>query len=157
MKLITIAFEICILTFLVSGCSTVPLDVIDTSKPIQFLDLPSFDDQMRQALRANPEAVKIEILDKVKPSQMPERLKQWVAAAQNSGGNVQVASPENEPRTRGLPVLSLLPAVFSALRQVNPFGSPDVVVKGYDVQIQLKSDGSGDRTIESFVFRRRAP
>ena len=74
MKLITIAFELCILTFLVSGCSTIPLDVIDTSKPIQFLDLPSFDDQMRQALRANPEAVKIEILDKVKPSQMPERL-----------------------------------------------------------------------------------
>lgn len=157
MRFITIAFELCILTSLFSGCSTIPLDVIGTSKPIQFLDLPSFDDQMRQALRANPESVKIELLDKVKPSQMPERLKQWVAAAQNSGGNVQVASPENEPRTRGLPLLSLLPAVLSALRQVNPFGSPDVVVKGYDVQIQLKSDGSGDRTIESFVFRRRAP
>ena len=157
MKLTTIAFELCILTFLVGGCSTIPLDVVDTSKPIQFLDLPSFDDQMKQALRTNPEEVKIEILDKVKPSQMPERLKQWVAAAQKSGGNVQVTSPENEPRTRGLPMLSLLPAVFSALRQVNPFASSDVVVKGYDVQIQLKSDGSGDRTIESFVFRRRAP
>jgi hypothetical protein len=157
MKLTTIAFELCILTFLVGGCSTIPLDVVDTSKPIQFLDLPSFDDQMKQALRTNPEEVKIEILDKVKPSQMPERLKQWVAAAQKSGGNVQVTSPENEPRTRGLPMLSLLPAVFSALRQVNLFASSDVVVKGYDVQIQLKSDGSGDRTIESFVFRRRAP
>jgi hypothetical protein len=157
MKLTTIAFELCILTFLVGGCSTIPLEVVDTSKPIQFLDLPSFDDQMKQALRANPEEVKIEILDKVKPSQMPERLKQWVAAAQKSGGNVQVTSPENEPRTRGLPMLSLLPAVFSALRQINPFASSDVVVKGYDVQIQLKSDGSGDRTIESFVFRRRAP
>jgi len=157
MKLTTIAFELCILTFLVGGCSTISLDVVDTSKPIQFLDLPSFDDQMKQALRTNPEEVKIEILDKVKPSQMPERLKQWVAAAQKSGGNVQVTSPENEPRTRGLPMLSLLPAVFSALRQVNLFASSDVVVKGYDVQIQLKSDGSGDRTIESFVFRRRAP
>jgi len=157
MKLTTIAFELCILTFLVGGCSTIPLDVVDTSKPIQFLDLPSFDDQMKQALRTNPEEVKIEILDKVKPSQMPERLKQWVAAAQKSGGNVQVTSPENEPRTRGLPMLSLLPAVFSALRQVNLFASSDVVVKGYDVQIQLKSDDSGDRTIESFVFRRRAP
>ena len=157
MKSIPHTFKLFALFLLVSGCVATPPMVVDPSKPIQFVDLPSFDEQLRQALRANPEMVKVDLLDKVKPSQMPDRLKLWVTAAQNSGGGVKVALPEGEPQTRGFPLLSLLPAVMEALRNANPFSSSSVVVQGYDVKIQLKSDGAGDRVIESFVFQRRVP
>ena len=122
-----------------SGCVSTVVEV-DPSKPIQFVDLPMFDEQVQGALRARPEQIKIELLDKVKPSQIPDRLRSWITTAQKAGGSVNVALAEGEIQPRGIPLLSLIPSIFGSLLSTDAVRPPAADLRGYDVKIQLKSE-----------------
>jgi hypothetical protein len=153
MKSFTRLFLILCLAFLLAGCGSAG-GVVDPSKPVPYVDLPTFDEEVKAVLRRKPETVKIEMLDKIKPSQIPERLRSWITAAQKAGGKVDVALPEGEIQPRGLPLLSLLTSILGSFVSADTFRGPPADLRGYDVKIQLKSDAGGDRYIEQIVFQR---
>ena len=123
--------------------------------PLQFVDLPQFDDQLRQTLEARPDDIRIAFIDRVKPSQLPDRLTPWMTTLRNAGGEMKVIPPEGELQPRGFPLLSLIPTLwtlFSAIKTDQPQTS---LLTGYDAQIVLKSDASGDRLVDAIVFKKR--
>lgn len=140
---------------LLAGCVTTPAVISVPEGPLQFIDLPSFDAQLRQVLGGKPDTVKIVFFDKVKPSQLPDRLGPWISAVQNAGGEVKVVLPPGELQPRGLPLLSLLPTLWSLLRELKTEQPQHDSAQGYDAQIVLRSDPSGDRQVESIVLKRR--
>lgn len=123
--------------------------------PLQFVDLPQFDDQLRQSLEARPDDIKIAFIDRVKPSNLPDRLTPWMTTLRNAGGELKVVPPAGELQARGLPLLSLIPTlwtIFSAVKTDQPQTS---LLQGYDAQILLKIDASGDRLVDAIVFKKR--
>lgn len=143
------------LLFLASCASVAPPDAVAPTGPLQFVDLPMFDDQLGQALGPKPDTVRIEFIDKVKPSQLPERLKPWMTAVKGAGGEVKVVLPPGDLVPRGFPLLSLFPALWNALRGQKAGGPLEESLQGYDAQIILKNDATGDRLVESIVLKRR--
>ncbi len=144
-----------LLCLLLMAACTTPVLVNVPEGPLQFVDLPLFDAQLRQVLDVKPDTVKIAFIDKVKPSQLPDRLKPWMTTLQNEGGEVKIVLPPGDLQPRGLPLLSLLPALWNALRGQKAEQILQESVRGYDAQIILKNDPSGDRLVESIVLHRR--
>ena len=110
---------------------------------------------MRQSLEARPNDIKIAFIDRVKPSNLPDRLTPWMTTLRNAGGELKVVPPAGELQARGLPLLSLIPTlwtIFSAVKTDQPQTS---LLEGYDAQILLKIDASGDRLVDSIVFKKR--
>ena len=143
---------LCVLMLM--GCAS-PAPITDLKGPLQFIDLASFDAQLRQALAAKPDTVQIVFIDNVKPSQLPDRLKPWVDTLQNVGGDLTVVPPPGDLRPGAFPLLGLLPALWSMLGDKKNDRTLQESVRGYDVQILLKETGAGDRLVESIVFKRR--
>ena len=123
MKLKIRAAGILLLYFCMFGCSSIAIDT-DPGKPIQFVDLPIFDQQVERALQAKPEQVTIALLDKVKPSQIPDRLRLWITSAQKAGANVDIELPAGEIQPRGIPLLSLIPSLLSFIKFSDAARSP---------------------------------
>ena len=86
--------------------------------PLQFVDLPQFDYQLRQSLEARPDDIKIAFIDRVKPSNLPDRLTPWMTTLRNAGGEMKVIPPEGELQPRGLPLLSLIPTLWTLFSAV---------------------------------------
>ena len=99
---------------MVMGCASHP-PIPDLKGPLQFIDLASFDAQLRQALAAKPDTVQVVFIDNVKPSQLPDRLKPWVDALQNVGGDLTVVPPPGDLRPGAFPLLGLLPSLWGML------------------------------------------
>ena len=123
--------------------------------PLQFVDLPQFDDQLRQSLEARPDDIKIAFIDRVKPSNLPDRLTPWMSTLRNAGGELKVIPPEGELQPRGLPLLSLIPTLWTLFSAVKTDQPQTSLLTGYDAQILLKIDATGDRVVDSIVFRKR--
>lgn len=141
---------------LLTGCAAVaPPAAVAPTGPLQFIDLPMFDDQLGQALGEKPDTVRIEFIDKVKPSQLPERVKPWMTAVKGAGGEVKVVLPPGDLVPRGFPLLSLFPSLWNALRGQKADDHNQESLRGYDAQIILKNDASGDRLVESILLKRR--
>ena len=143
---------LCVLMLM--GCASPP-PIPDLKGPLQFIDLASFDAQLRQALAAKPDTVQIVFIDNVKPSQLPDRLKPWVDTLQNVGGDLTVVPPPGDLRPGAFPLLGLLPALWSMLGDKKNDRTLQESVRGYDVQIRLKETDAGDRLVQSIVFKRR--
>ncbi len=139
---------------MVMGCASHP-PIPDLKGPLQFIDLASFDAQLRQAIAAKPDTVQIVFIDNVKPSQLPDRLKPWVDALQNVGGDLTVVPPPGDLRPGAFPLLGLLPSLWSLLGKKNNDLTLQESLRGYDVQILLKESDAGDRLVQSIVFKRR--
>ena len=103
---------LCVL--MVMGCAS-PAPITELKGPLQFIDLASFDAQLRQALAAKPDTVQVVFIDNVKPSQLPDRLKPWVDTLQNVGGNLTVVAPPGDLRPGAFPLLGLLPSLWGML------------------------------------------
>ena len=143
---------LCVLMLM--GCAS-PLPITDLKGPLQFIDLASFDAQLRQALAAKPDTVQVVFIDNVKPSQLPDRLKPWVDTLQNVGGDLTVVPPPGDLRPGAFPLLGLLPALWSMLGDKKNDRTLQESVRGYDVQILLKETDAGDRLVQSIVFKRK--
>ena len=143
---------LCVL--MVMGCAS-PAPITELKGPLQFIDLASFDAQLRQALAAKPDTVQVVFIDNVKPSQLPDRLKPWVDTLQNVGGNLTVVAPPGDLRPGAFPLLGLLPSLWRLLGDKNNDLTLQESLRGYDVQILLKETDAGDRLVQSIVFKRR--
>ena len=144
-----------VVVFFLAACASNTEKVEVPEGPLKFIDLALFDRQLQQKLRDKPDEVRIEFVDRVKPSQLPERLNVWMLGVQNAGGQVRVSLPPGDMQPRGLPLLSFFPALWSAIRSERPSDVPKEVIEGYEAQIQLRNDGSGDRVVDSIVLKRR--
>lgn len=141
---------------LLAGCAaTLPPSASAPVGPLQFIDLPTFDARLGQVLDSKPETVRVDFIDKVKPSQLPDRVNPWMTTVQNSGGEVKVVLPPGDLQPKGFPLLSLLPTLFNMLREHRADPPLQKSAQGYDAQIILKNDGSGDRMVDAIVFKRR--
>ena len=145
---------ILLFVLMVMGCASHP-PIPDLKGPLQFIDLASFDAQLRQAIAAKPDTVQIVFIDNVKPSQLPDRLKPWVDTLQNVGGDLTVVPPPGDLRPGAFPLLGLLPSLWSLLGNKNNDLTLQESLRGYDVQILLKETDAGDRLVQSIVFKRR--
>lgn len=141
--------------FLLTGCAAVAPPTSVPEGPLQFIDLPFFDTQLRQVLGGRPDTVQIVFIDKVKPSQLPARVQPWMTAVRDAGGEVKVVLPPGDLQPRGFPLLSLLPSLWSLFQEQKKKQVVQEPVQGYDAQIIMKYDATGDRLVESIVLNRK--
>jgi hypothetical protein len=144
----------CLMAISLAACVNPPLQPVPEG-PLQFIDLPQFDDQLRQTLEARRDSVKIAFIDRVKPSNLPDRLTPWMSTLRNAGGELKVIPPEGELQPRGLPLLSLIPSLWTLFSAVKTDQPQTSLLTGYDAQILLKIDATGDRVVDSIVFKKR--
>lgn len=144
----------CLMAIFLAACVNPPLQPVPEG-PLQFIDLPQFDDQLRQTLEARRDSVKIAFIDRVKPSNLPDRLTPWMSTLRNAGGELKVIPPEGELQPRGLPLLSLIPSLWTLFSAVKTDQPQTSLLTGYDAQILLKIDATGDRVVDSIVFKKR--
>lgn len=142
------------------GCSAhQPLDHSPksdtTDSTLNFVDINKFDKDLAASLTSSHNEVTVLFYTKVSPNKLPERIQQWISAAESSGGKVRVEHPPNEPSPRTiLPLLSLLGTVYSALKDhLTP--QPEIytnAAKGRSVIIALERGSTGDLLVEKIQF-----
>jgi hypothetical protein len=148
------------LFFGLMGCATkVQLDgppstgAIETN--VNFVDIAKFDKDLASSLSSDLSEVNVLFYTKVSPNKLPDRIQQWISAAESAGGKVRVQHPSNEPAPRAiLPLLSLLGTAYSAYKDhlAHQHEMYLNAAKGRNVVIALERAPSGDLLIEKIQF-----
>lgn len=122
---------------------------------LNFVDIAKFDKDLAASLSSNLNEVNVLFYTKVSPNKLPERIQQWISAAESAGGKVRVEQPPNEPAPRAvLPLLSLLGTAYSAFKD-HLMTQPDLYLsaaKGRNVVIALERGTTGDLQVEKIQF-----
>ena len=142
------------------GCATrVQLDnpsqtgVLDNK--LNFVDIAKFDKDLATSLSSDLNEVNVLFYSKVSPNRLPDRIQQWISAAESTGGKVRVDQPPNEPTSRAiLPLLSLLGTAYSAYKDHLAHQQETYLsaAKGRNVVIALERSPSGDLLVEKIQF-----
>jgi len=110
---------------------------------VTFMDLDVFDEELSNALKANPNNVEVVFPAPVTTNQLPARLNKWVVALKDGGGSINT-----EPKTRTMLPLafSLFGYAYSYVKEAATY-SP---AKGYDLTLGY-NPSSGQVQKFSFV------
>jgi len=147
---------------LMSACAT-KTTAESTAPPrgdIRFLDVQSFDQTLAQSLGASLDTVSVSFYDKLTPSQLPERIQNWMAAVEANGGKVQVQQP---PSSSGMTakspflIVSGLVSLWSAKKTLEEIQKKsDFTNAGkYNAIIRLTPDATGNYVIQTLTFNKR--
>ena len=122
---------------------------------LNFVDISKFDKDLAASLSSELNEVNVLFYTKVSPNKLPDRIQQWISAAESAGGKVKVEHPPNEPAPRAiLPLLSLLGTAYSAFKdRLAP--QPEMYLnaaKGRNVVIALERGPTGDLLVERIQF-----
>lgn len=106
--------------------STAPAVAADTGgTEIMFIDLGSFDKKMTQAMQNKVALITVTSAQPFELNNIPERLEKWLAAIEESGGEVNVVADENPDgvKTRGafIAAAGALMKMFGAVRADHTF------------------------------------
>lgn len=142
------------------GCATnVQLDSQPQTgaiqNPLNFIDIAKFDKDLASSLSSDLHEVNVLFYTKVSPNKLPDRIQQWISAAESAGGKVRVEPPSNEPAPRAiLPLLSLLGTAYSAYKDqlAHQHSMYLTAAKGRNVVIALERAPSGDLLVEKIQF-----
>ena len=122
---------------------------------IQFVDLKTFDTQLSGALGAQLPKVEVDFYNRVTPSELPERLQQWMASVEKGGGSVRVVPPPGSITPKD-PLL-LFSALWNAIKlaRMAAENAQRKPAQAYDAQILLKADPQGEAVVDKIVFVQR--
>ena len=122
---------------------------------LNFVDISKFDKDLAASLSSDLNEVNVLFYTKVSPNKLPDRIQQWISAAESAGGKVKVEHPPNEPAPRAiLPLLSLLGTAYSAFKD-RLVPQPEMYLnaaKGRNVVIALERGPTGDLLVEKIQF-----
>lgn len=126
---------------------------------VQFTDLPIFDRELSTMLGTPAPTVNVAFYDRVKPSDLPDRLQRWMAAVESGGGKVKVTPPPSTVTAKNpFLLLSAVNAIFN-ISKASKAAAVAALYKSaetYDADIQLKVDDKGDTVVDRVVFSQRA-
>ena len=149
------ALRIVVLAVLLAGCAA-PASKVEARPQLQYLDLPSFDEQISASLRSLPR-VEVTFHDKVSPSKLPERLQRWLSAVETNGGKVAVIPPPTTVAAKNpLMLVSAVSTLWSAHKMAKEAMEAEALRAAgkYDAELQLGAEG-GELVVSRVVFTQR--
>lgn len=118
------------------------------------MDSKLFDAKLAKELESGVDTVDIEVSGHVSLNSIPPRIDKWMVKSAEAG-KVEVLPIEQAPKTKFLfGLVSMAFSAFSFLSETKEERLYDQV-KGYDMKIYYKKDGSGDSLIEKIVLTKR--
>ena len=129
--------------------------VVPIASEIEFVDLKTFDSQLSGALGAQLPKVEVDFYNRVTPSDLPERLQQWMASVEKGGGSVRVVPPPGSITPKD-PLL-LFSALWNAIKlaRLAAENAQRKPAQAYNAQILLKADPQGEAVVDKIVFVQR--
>lgn len=144
-----------------SACETSPLTPAANSAPkpeIQFVDLQGFDMELSSAMSTRLARVEVAFYDRISPSSVPARLQTWLSSVEAGGGKVKVTPPKSDITAKDpFLLMSLVSSLWSASKIAKEAAAKAQYqsAHGYDAELVLKDDGSGQSVIDKVVFAKR--
>lgn len=104
-----------------SAPTSAPVAVANTdSMEIEFIDLSSFDKNLNQAMKDGTNTITVSSAQPYELNNIPERLEKWLAAVEDSGGEIKVEADEDPDgiKSRGvaLVVIGVVMKMFGVIR-----------------------------------------
>ena len=130
---------------------------IEAKERVQFADLPSFDRELAARLGPAP-SINVVFYDRIKPSEIPDRLQKWMAAVEEGGGKVKVTAPPSTVTAKNpFLLISAVSSLFnlSKASKEAAFSAQFKPAHAYDADIRLKVDDRGDTVVDKVVFTQR--
>lgn len=118
---------------------------------VRFLDIPGFDGKLSKSLGSGHDEVIVDFIVPAHINELPERLENWLARVEASGGAIdtEVELQEGEPAPRFVgAVLSLGKEAYDYAKIERTYSPADT----YDAVIRFKPDGQ----VQHVVFVRRS-
>lgn len=128
---------------------------------VAFIDIPKFDRELHAALSNQTDPVNVTFYEKVSPNKVPERLQKWISIVEKTGGKVDIEPPPDEPVPKGAFLLSLLGALWSAVKAFTEIQeeSQYLAASKRNAVISLERDATRQIVVArvTFVARPTAP
>ena len=141
----------------VSTCFAEPTSstpTVSTRKVVQFTNSNLFDAELHDALKAEPDEVRVDPISRFTIEELPSPILKWLAAVRGKGGGY-VFINESKPSTNqtesselALLLFSVIKEVWDAIKELILYNP----AKNYKAQIFYKSDT--DHTVTKIIFMR---
>lgn len=144
-----------------AGCANSPLskETPVIAKPqLQFIDLQGFDRDLAGSLGTSLPKVEITFYDRITPSALPERLQKWMASVESGGGTVKITPPPSTVTAKNpFLLISAASTLWSANKMAKEASTNAQfrVAQGYDADVLLKVDDSGNTVVDKLIFSQR--
>ena len=122
-----------------------------TTQEITFIDSRLFDGLLAQELEKGNDVIEVKITGRMSTNNLPARIDKWITAV---GENGQVTLKASEPAPQAKFFLTLLPIIFSSLKQYSDERIFEAAKK-YNATILYRLDATGDSSIHQIVFSRK--
>jgi len=125
---------------------------------IQFVDMQGFDSDLSSALGAPLPKVEVSFYDKITPSALPTRLQTWLSSVEAGGGKVKVTPPKSDIAAKDpFLLMTLISSLWNASKIAKEAATKAQFssAQGYNAELVLKDDGSGQSVIDKVVFVKR--
>lgn len=151
-KYLLISLLLCVV-----ACSTATQSRVkdEPKQKLSFIDIGNFDRELAESLNSDINLIEVGFYEKVSPNKIPERLQKWISVVEQSGGQVKVETPPNEPTPKSaLTILSLLGSAYSAIKDQSTSRAERLFtsVKGRNAVISLERGLSGELLVDKIQF-----
>ena len=102
--------------------------------------------------------VEITFYDRITPSALPERLQKWMASVESGGGTVKITPPPSTVTAKNpFLLISAASTLWSANKMAKEASTNAQfrVAQGYDADVLLKVDDSGNTVVDKLIFSQR--
>jgi len=146
-----------VIFYFLSACSSAPTE---PPKPVvTFIDLQKFDDQLSASLSEIKDPVAVNFYSPVTPNEIPQRMQKWLAMIEQSGGKVNVTTPDGEPSPKDPTIIfSLFGSMYSGIKAlIGKFDSMSMenIARSRDANILLGRNTQGNLYIQKIEFKAR--